>query len=301
MRHISLDDYLLSGPIEALDVITEITGAEKINLLGLCLGGTLTMATLAYLDAVGRDKINSATFLNTLIDFSEPGLLGVFTDEAMISRLERSMARTGFLPAAGHAPVLRPAAGQRPDLELRGQQLADGRGAAGLRPAQLERRLHPDARRHALVLSAQLLSGEPAGPRRDGARRPAARPVRGRPGPLLPGRRARSHRPVADLLPGRPAAGRPGPLRAVELRATSPASSTRPTPSRSTGCCPTTGPLPADADAWLAAATTRPATWWEDWASWIGDRAGALGQPPRMGSRKYRPLGDAPGRTCARS
>ena len=80
-------------------MITEITGSDKINLLGLCLGGTLTMATLAYLDATGRDVINSATFLNTLIDFREPGLLGVFTDEATISRLERSMKRTGFLPA----------------------------------------------------------------------------------------------------------------------------------------------------------------------------------------------------------
>jgi polyhydroxyalkanoate synthase len=99
MRHVSLDDDLISGPIEALHVITAITGAEKINLLGLCLGGTLTMATLAYLDSVGQDKINSATFVNTLIDFSEPGLLGVFTDEAMINRLERSMARTGFLRA----------------------------------------------------------------------------------------------------------------------------------------------------------------------------------------------------------
>ena len=99
MRHVSMDDYLLSGPITALDVVTEIMGSDKVNLLGLCLGGTLTMASLAYLDATGRDMINSATFLNTLIDFREPGLLGVFTDETTISRLERRMQRTGFLPA----------------------------------------------------------------------------------------------------------------------------------------------------------------------------------------------------------
>ena len=98
MRHVKMDDYLISGPIAALEVVRNITGAEKVNLLGLCLGGTLTMATLAYLDAVGMDLINSATFLNTLIDFSEPGLLGVFTDEASIRRLERTMKRTGFLP-----------------------------------------------------------------------------------------------------------------------------------------------------------------------------------------------------------
>ena len=53
MSKVSMDDYLLSGPMEAIDVITEITGSEKVNLLGLCLGGTLTMATLAYLDAIG--------------------------------------------------------------------------------------------------------------------------------------------------------------------------------------------------------------------------------------------------------
>src|SRR5918993_2848159 len=98
LRNVKMDDYLISGPIAALEVVRDISGAEKVNLLGLCLGGTLTMATLAYLDAVGLELINSATFLNTLIDFSEPGLLGVFTDEATISRLERTMKRTGFLP-----------------------------------------------------------------------------------------------------------------------------------------------------------------------------------------------------------
>ena len=55
MRNVRMDDYLLSGPLTALDVITDISGSEKVNLLGLCLGGTLTMATLAYLDATGQD------------------------------------------------------------------------------------------------------------------------------------------------------------------------------------------------------------------------------------------------------
>src|SRR4029453_14768023 len=99
MRHVKMDDYLISGLIAGPEVVRNIPGAEKVNLLGLCLGGTLTMATLAYLDAIGMDLINSATFLNTLIAFSEPGLLGVFTDEASIRRLEKTMKRTGFLPA----------------------------------------------------------------------------------------------------------------------------------------------------------------------------------------------------------
>ena len=72
---------------------------EKVNLLGLCLGGTLTMITLAYLDSIGEERINCATFLNTLTDFKVPGALGVFTDESTVAKLEVSMAKTGFLPA----------------------------------------------------------------------------------------------------------------------------------------------------------------------------------------------------------
>ena len=56
------------------------------------------MTTLTYLDAIGTGRINNATFLNTLTDFSEPGLLGVFTDEAT-SPARAQMAQTGFLPA----------------------------------------------------------------------------------------------------------------------------------------------------------------------------------------------------------
>ncbi len=100
MRSVGMDDYLLSGPITALDVIQEITGQEKVNLLGLCLGGTLSMITLTYLDAIGKERINSATFLNTLTDFNVPGALG-----RVHRRGQRRQARghrwrkTGFLPA----------------------------------------------------------------------------------------------------------------------------------------------------------------------------------------------------------
>ena len=68
-------------------------------MLGLCLGGTLTMATLAYLDAIGADQINSATFLNTLIDFSEPGVDGRVHRRVSVTRLETRMKKTGYLPA----------------------------------------------------------------------------------------------------------------------------------------------------------------------------------------------------------
>src|SRR5438874_418291 len=51
MGHVRLDDYLLDGPRTALDVITDITGSERVNMVGLCLGGSLTAMLLAYMAA----------------------------------------------------------------------------------------------------------------------------------------------------------------------------------------------------------------------------------------------------------
>ncbi len=79
----------------------EITGATRVNVAALCLGGTLALIALAYLAAHGQgDRIASATLTNTLIDFSIPGDLGIFTDEDTIARLEQRMRERGYLDPA---------------------------------------------------------------------------------------------------------------------------------------------------------------------------------------------------------
>jgi polyhydroxyalkanoate synthase len=80
MRAMTLDDYLLNGPIRAIEVMQSITGADQVNVVGLCLGGSLTAMMLAYLATSGDDRVRSMSLLNTLLDFSEPGMLGSFTD-----------------------------------------------------------------------------------------------------------------------------------------------------------------------------------------------------------------------------
>jgi polyhydroxyalkanoate synthase len=97
MRDLDFDDYLRQGPLDAVRVVREITGAPEVNTLSVCLGGTLTAMTLALNAGVGDRSIKSATFLNTHTDFSVPGDLGVFTDEASIAGLEKEMAKQGFL------------------------------------------------------------------------------------------------------------------------------------------------------------------------------------------------------------
>ncbi len=100
LRDFGMDTYLKLGPLAALDAVQRITGAPKVNLASLCLGGTMTILLLAYLTAHGQaERIGAATLTNTLIDFAEPGELGVFTDETTIARLERGMNERGFLEA----------------------------------------------------------------------------------------------------------------------------------------------------------------------------------------------------------
>ncbi|MGB4882160.1 MAG: class I poly(R)-hydroxyalkanoic acid synthase [Neisseria sp.] len=87
--HVSQEDLILSGTVEAANVIEEITGERDINAMGYCIGGTLLAATQAYY--VGkrlRNRIKSATYLTTMLDYSEPGGLGVFINEPVISAVE---------------------------------------------------------------------------------------------------------------------------------------------------------------------------------------------------------------------
>jgi len=100
MATFGMEDYLQRGVLAALDAVERITGSKQTNIAALCLGGTLTLIVLAYLAARGEgDRVASATLTNTLVDFSEPGDLGAFTDEASIARLERAMDDRGYLDA----------------------------------------------------------------------------------------------------------------------------------------------------------------------------------------------------------
>ncbi|HEX8932654.1 MAG TPA: alpha/beta fold hydrolase, partial [Pseudonocardiaceae bacterium] len=100
LGELSMSDYLREGLLAALEVVEEITGAPQTNVAGLCLGGTMAAALAAWLTArEEQDRVASLTVMNTLLDFTLPGQLGVFTDETAIQRLEGTMARKGYLPA----------------------------------------------------------------------------------------------------------------------------------------------------------------------------------------------------------
>jgi polyhydroxyalkanoate synthase subunit PhaC len=92
------DDYMKEGALAAFDAVERATGERDLNVIGYCLGGTLLGATLGYLANTGhQQRVASATFFVSLLDFSEPGELGVFIDEEQVANLERKMQERGFL------------------------------------------------------------------------------------------------------------------------------------------------------------------------------------------------------------
>jgi polyhydroxyalkanoate synthase len=90
-------DYLTEGALAAMDAVRKATGEDKLNVIGYCLGGTLLGSALAWLAAKGDERVGCATFFVSLLDFSQPGELGVFIDEEQVKNLERRMNERGYL------------------------------------------------------------------------------------------------------------------------------------------------------------------------------------------------------------
>lgn len=97
LSHKGFNDYMKEGPIAALDVIEQVTKSSKVNVVGYCIGGTLLATTQSYLLAKGDTRINSVTFLTTLLDFEEPGEIGVYLSEQMLPFLKKNIKEKGIL------------------------------------------------------------------------------------------------------------------------------------------------------------------------------------------------------------
>ncbi len=101
LKHKSWDDYIEHGPIEAIRTVQAITGAQTLNTLGFCVGGTILSTALAVLaargartgktDAAHSQPAHSVTLLTTLLDFESTGILDIFIDEPMVQVREMTL------------------------------------------------------------------------------------------------------------------------------------------------------------------------------------------------------------------
>lgn len=94
----SFSDYMREGFLTAIQAAQDATGAEKVNVIGYCIGGTLTAASLGWMAAQNDKRVNSATFFTTQVDFEKAGDLMVYVDEEQVKWIEGRMADKGYLP-----------------------------------------------------------------------------------------------------------------------------------------------------------------------------------------------------------
>lgn len=97
-RDVEFGDYVTEGVVKAVTAIEEITGQNQINAAGYCIGGTVLSCAIAYYAAKRmKSRIKSASFFTTLLDFSQPGEVGSFVTDDVISAIEHQNNNKGFM------------------------------------------------------------------------------------------------------------------------------------------------------------------------------------------------------------
>ena len=292
MRDISFEDYLRQGPLDAVRVVQEITGAEKVNTLNVCLGGTLTAIAMAYGAATGDQPIATATFLNTLTDFSDPGVLGAFTDELTVAGLERKMADQGYLEASEMARTFD--AIRANDLifqyVVNNWLLGEDPPAFDLLAWNNDSTRMP-ARMHSSYLRRCYLQNQFSNDTFE---------VDGtvlRPADVKQDTYVLSA--IDDHIVPWTAAYRTATLLGGHNRfvlSTSGHIAGIVNPPSPKARHWTNDQIADDPEQWLQGAEQHQQAWWEDWSRWLGERAGGqVDAPQQLGNQAHLPLEDSPG------
>ena len=293
MRDATFEDYLLDGPLEAIEVVRSITGAEVVNTIAVCLGGTLSAMGMAYDAALGRRTVNSATLINTHTDFTRPGVLGAFADEPTIALLERHMAKEGLLPSQRLSRTF--SLCRANDLVF--SYLAKNWLMGETPPAfdllawnddgtNMPARMHGDFLRW-FYLENRLAEGrmEIDGTRLDLST--VDQPtyvVSAVDDHIVPWASAYETTQLFGGDHNRFVLSTSGHIAAIV---------NPPSPKAKHW---TNTDLDGDSDHWKAGAELNDGTWWDDWVPWIAEQGGAMvAAPERLGSESYPPMGDAPG------
>lgn len=296
MAKATWDNYVEDAVIKAIHVTQDITGAKTINALGFCVGGTMLGTALAVLAARGEKPVASATFLTSMLDFADTGVLDVFIDEAFVKYREKEMGEGGLMKGKDLAMTfsfLRPndlvwnyvvgnyLKGETPppfDLLYWNSDSTNLPGpyyAWYLRNTYLENKLTKPGQ--ATVCGEQIdlnLVDMPV--YIYGSREDHIVPIGGAYASTqyLPGKKrfvmgASGH--IAGVI-NPPAKGK----RSHWIRED--------------------GKLPKSVDQWLTGATEHKGSWWTDWSEWLATQAGKqIAAPKSYGKGKHKVIEPAPG------
>ncbi len=300
LAHKTWDDYIEDGPITAISVVKEITGANSINMLGFCIGGTICSTALSVLAARGEYPAESLTLLTTLLDFSDTGVLDLFIDEAGVRLREMTIGEE-----APNGPGL-----------LKGKELATT--FSFLRPNDLVWN----------YVVGNYLKGETPPPfdllywngdstnlpgpaycwylrhmyLQNDLKKPGKLTVAGQRVDLgsikIPAYIYASRED--HIVPWTSAYGSVALLggeRRFVLGASGHIAGVINPPKKKKRSYWTNEQLPKSPEAWFEGATEHAGSWWPDWSAWLAERAGEqVAAPSAPGSRKHKVIEPAPGR-----
>jgi polyhydroxyalkanoate synthase len=294
-ERLTWDDYLRLGVMAAIDAARDISGADRVNTLGFCVGGTLLASALAVKAVSGDDDVASVTLLTTRLDFSDPGEIGLLISEQSVAAREQAIGNGGVLEGKELGFVF--SSLRANDLiwqyvvnsYLKGKAPpafdllywnSDGTNLPGpmfcwyLRNTYLENNLREPGRTRMCDTAVDL--SQIAVP---------AYIYASRDDHIVPWRTAFA---TTDLLAGDTTfiLGASGHIAGVINP-----------PQKNKRNYWTGGSRKGDADAWLASAASEPGSWWPDWSSWLARHAGKrVAARKTLGNKRHPVIEPAPGR-----
>ncbi len=293
MEEITFEDYMTLGPLTALDVVKEITGSQKVNIVGYCIGGTLLAMVLSYLTALGDKTANSATFFVSLLDFREVGDTAVFIDEPQVTYIEGQMMERGYLDSRSMASMFNMMRAndliwsnvvnnyllgkEPPAFDLLywnndGTRMAREAHSFYLRNTYLENNLVKPGK--------IVLKDVPIDLKRI---RQDIYAVGAQQDHIVPWKAAWQ---ISQLVSGK--------VRFVLGGSGHIAGIINP-PSKGKGAYWVSDKPAASADEWLEGAKNQQGSWWTNWLEWLMPRSGELKEPPSLGSKVHPPITPVPG------
>jgi polyhydroxyalkanoate synthase len=298
MEETKFEDYMTLGPLKAVDIIREITGSEKVNPVGYCIGGTLLVMTLAWLAARDDEKekqtFGDPTFMVSLQDYSEVGDTEVFMDEPQFEAMEMQMMERGYLDDRNMANMFN---------LLRSNELiwanVINNYLLGQKPPALDMlywnsdgtRMARDA--HSFYIRNTYLENNLI--------KPGKVELMGRPIDL--GRITGDVYAVGaekdHIVPWK-SAWKISKLANTNtthftLAASGHIAGMIAPPEKGKGYWSGEDGQYETAEEWRENAKKHGGTWWEDWRGWLEQRSGEQSDPPQVGSDQYPAIGDAPG------
>jgi polyhydroxyalkanoate synthase len=290
------EDYVRQGPLEALQVVRAITGAEKVNLVGYCVGGIVSQVALGWLAAKGQaDTVNTATFFTTHQDYASAGEVSVFIDENWLKYLDGLMGMSGgYLDGRNMGAtfnllrandllwryvVSNYLLGKQPPAFALLYWNNDGTRVPGKVHSFLLREffLHNKLQTGELeILGARIDLGKVKTP---------TYAVSAASDHIVPWQGAFK---IRELMGG--------PVRFILTEGGHIAGVVNPPhPKKKRAHWVNDDAKTADPEEWLAGAAKIVESWWTDWVPWLAERSGEMTAPPATGSQQYPPLMDAPG------